>query len=152
MASFEQARAIARERGTGLEVEASILARLAEARCGAGDPAGARATARQAVAIGRERRTPFFELEAQLALGRVLLRTGGPAEEDAIRTALAEAIALVQATGAACYEPLVRVELARLARLGGDEPARRRELREAHRLFAEMGATPRAEAVAREMM
>jgi hypothetical protein len=38
-----------------------------------------------------------------------------------------------------------------LARLLGDEPARTRELREAERLFREMGAPLRAAAIAREL-
>jgi hypothetical protein len=38
----------------------------------------------------------------------------------------------------------VRVELAELARLTGDEEGRQRELREAHRLFTEMGAAAHA--------
>jgi hypothetical protein len=36
-------------------------------------------------------------------------------------------------------------------RLLGDETGRKRELGEAHRLFAEMGATVRVERVAREL-
>ena len=42
------------------------------------------------------------------------------------------------------YKPFLDVERAELARLTGDEAARERELREAHRLFIEMGATIRA--------
>lgn len=151
VASFEQARAIARERGTALHAEATLLAHLAEALCGAGDSASARATAVQAIAIGRQRHTPVFELQAQLALARVLLRTAGAAEEDAIRTALAAALALVRSTGAASYEPLVRVALAELARHTGDEAARQRELGAAHRLFTELGAAGHAERVAQEL-
>ncbi len=64
------------------------------------------------------------------------------------RAALDEALALARSTGAASYEPLIRVELARLA---GDEDRRQRELREAHRLFTEMGATVHAERLAKEL-
>jgi hypothetical protein len=38
-----------------------------------------------------------------------------------------------------------------LARLRGDEPTRERELREAHRLFLEIGAPIRADQVVREL-
>jgi hypothetical protein len=48
-------------------------------------------------------------------------------------------------------EPLVRVELAELARLTGDDAGREKELREAHRLFAEMGANRHAAALSREL-
>jgi hypothetical protein len=49
------------------------------------------------------------------------------------------------------YAPFVHVERAELARLTGDEATRERELREAHRLFIAMGATIRAEQVAKEL-
>jgi hypothetical protein len=49
------------------------------------------------------------------------------------------------------YLPQVHLARANLARLAGDEVARHRELLEAHRLFTEMGATGRAERVAREL-
>ena len=48
-------------------------------------------------------------------------------------------------------EPLVHVELGELARLTGDDAGRERELREAHRLFAEIGADRYAAALAREL-
>ena len=43
------------------------------------------------------------------------------------------------------------VERAELARLVGDENAHQRELREAHRLFTEIGAPIRAEQEAKEL-
>jgi hypothetical protein len=54
-------------------------------------------------------------------------------------------------SGAKSYEPFLHVERAELARLTGDEAARDRELREAHRLFLEIGAPIRAEQVGREL-
>ena len=53
-------------------------------------------------------------------------------------------------SGAKSYEPFLRVERAELARLNGDDATRQRELREAHRLFLEIGAPIRAEQVAKE--
>jgi hypothetical protein len=41
--------------------------------------------------------------------------------------------------------------LAEVLGLAGDEDGRQRELREAHRIFIEIGATGRAEAVAAEL-
>ncbi len=49
------------------------------------------------------------------------------------------------------FLPLIRVERAGLAERRGDGAARERDLREAHRLFTEMGATGHAERVAREL-
>ena len=68
-----------------------------------------------------------------------------------MQAALDAALSLVEETGAKSYLPLIHVERAALARANGDEATRQGELREAHRLFTEMGATARAEQVAREM-
>jgi hypothetical protein len=48
-------------------------------------------------------------------------------------------------------EPIGFVERAALGHLLGDEATRQRDLREAHRLFVEMGATALAEQVAKEL-
>jgi hypothetical protein len=68
-----------------------------------------------------------------------------------IEAALAEADAWLEMSGAKSCEPFLCVERAELARLNGDDAARQRELREAHRLFLEIGAPIRAEQVAREL-
>jgi hypothetical protein len=44
-----------------------------------------------------------------------------------------------------------RLQRAELARFSDDDATRRRELREAHRLFLEVGAPIRAEQVAKEL-
>jgi hypothetical protein len=49
------------------------------------------------------------------------------------------------------FKPHVYLKRAELARLTGDEAGRERELREAHRLFIEMGAPIRAPEVAKEL-
>jgi len=54
-------------------------------------------------------------------------------------------------SGAKSYEPFLHVARAELARLTRDETTRERELREAHRLFLEIGAPIRAEQVAKEL-
>jgi len=138
--ALEEALTVARDRRTTLQFEALILADLARAYLGCGNTRGARATAEEAVAVGRRRGTREYECEAHLALARVLLRTEGAGSREAIEAALGRALALVEETGARGLEPLIREELAELARLTGDEEARQRELREAHRLFTEMGA------------
>jgi hypothetical protein len=68
-----------------------------------------------------------------------------------IEAAFGEAGAWLEMSGAKSYEPFLHVERAELVRLTGDEAARERELREAHRLFLEMGAPIRAEEVAKEL-
>jgi hypothetical protein len=54
-------------------------------------------------------------------------------------------------SGAKSYDPFLHVERAELARLAGDEATRQRELRDAHRLFTEIGAPIRAAEVAKEL-
>ncbi len=74
-----------------------------------------------------------------------------PATATAVEEALHRASALIEETGARGYEPFVHVERAALARLTGDVATCQRALREAHRLFTEMGATARADQVEREL-
>jgi len=103
------------------------------------------ATAEKALAASRRRGTKLWECYSHLALARSLMRFEGPAARNAIESALDEFVALVRATGAVALEPCAYEERANLARLLGDEAARRRELGEAHCLFTKMGATGHAE-------
>jgi len=74
-----------------------------------------------------------------------------PGAAGEIQAALAEASAWIESTGAKSYEPFLHLERAELARLTGDQTSRENALREAHRLFVEIGATARAEQIAREI-
>ena len=145
------ALAIMRERRVLLVFESWILPVLAEAYLGAGDPSKARETADLALARARQHHTRAFEIAALLAWARVHRATDGADGAAGIEAALRDAMALVQATGARACAPFIHVERAALAHLLGDEATRQGELREAHRLFTEMGATARAEQVAREL-
>src|SRR5438094_5078436 len=140
-----------RARRSGLHLEPSCLASLAHARLGTGHPDQAREAAESAVALARERGVRLFEILALLARARVRLATEGAPARARIEADLRDAAALIDATEARAYAPEVNVERAELARVVGDEVGRQRELREAHRLFTEMGATARAEQVAREL-
>jgi hypothetical protein len=103
------------------------------------------------VAVAQQRGTRLAECDAYLALARVLLGSEGVKARAAIEHALGEAERLVEETGARRDAPLICLERAELARVSGDQGARQRELREAHRLFTEMDATIRAERVAKEL-
>ncbi len=129
----------------------SGLALLARAHLGRGDLDQARACADEAVALADRQHDPVNGVEARLALSQVLLRTKEERAAPAIGGLLARALSLVEETEARRYEPFIRAERAGLARLLRDEMTRQRELREAHRLFTEMGATGHAERVAREL-
>jgi tetratricopeptide (TPR) repeat protein len=151
IAVLEDGLTLARDRRASLFAEPLMLAVLAESYAGAGDYRLARARAEEALALARRRETRTQEIEAQLALARVLLRADGTAARVEIEAALDRALGLVMETGARAVEPYVHVERAELARLGGDEATRRCELHEVHRLFAAMGAAARAEQVAKDL-
>jgi len=141
----------ARERRTGLETEARLLASLAQALLAVGELDRARAMAEEAVAAGQRIGTPVYEVEAQLALARVLLRQRGADAAPAVRSALDRAEALLRETGARNFQPFVHLERAELARLSGDAADARRERATAERLFRAMGAPARADVLARDL-
>ena len=99
----------------------------------------------------QERGQCVGEAFASLALARVLLGPGGRAARGEIEAALARALELARQTETKSLEPLIHVELAELERQSGDEEGRERELREAHRLFTEIGATGHAERLTGEL-
>jgi tetratricopeptide (TPR) repeat protein len=148
---LEQGLQMARETRACLVFEAHVLVALAQAYLSLGDSGRAGGMVDEAVAVARRRSTKFFECEAQLTRARVLLRAEGAKASADIRAALGEAQRLVEETGGRSQEPLIHEELAELARLNGDESTHERELREAHRLFTEMGAAGHAERLAKEV-
>jgi len=127
----------------------AVLAYLAVACAGLGEPARAREAAAEALAIADREGVRHGLI--QIPLARVLRSTGGLAAEREIEAALDRALELVEEGGLRAYVPQVHEERAELARLRGDEPTRDRELREAHRLYTEMGATGHAERLAKEL-
>jgi class 3 adenylate cyclase len=128
-----------------------VPAYLAEARLELGEHERARETASQAAADFTRRRMPLHELQAQLVLARVLCRADALAARAAIEAALARIAELIASTGARVYAPELHLARAGFAQLSGDAAARERELREAMRLFAEMGAPLRVAAIEREL-
>jgi hypothetical protein len=107
--------------------------------------------AEEATAVSRRLGTRLGEFTALLTRSRALRETRGFEAVREIEATLAEADAWLEMSGARSYEPFLHVERAELARLTGDESTRERELREAHRLFTEIGATIRAEEVAKAL-
>jgi ATP/maltotriose-dependent transcriptional regulator MalT len=147
----EHSLAISRERRTGVQFEPWTLATLAEAYLGRGDGPRARATVEQAVALARERNIKILEPITLVSLARVLLASEGAGARAEVKGALSRALLLAKEMEARSEEPLVHVELGELARLIGDDAGRERELREAHRLFAEIGADRHAAALTSEL-
>jgi hypothetical protein len=146
---LEQALGVARQRR--LASEADALVHLALARLGSGDVRKARESALEAVALTSKRGAKRTEPHARLVLARVLMQSDGASARPAIEAELDRAEALIDETGARAFAPLVLEERASLTRLLGDEPGCERKLREAHRLFTELGATGHAERLAREL-
>jgi hypothetical protein len=149
-ASLSEAVVITREKGFFVNL-ALHLALLADAQLGGGLGTEARASAEEALEIARHRGRRCDECLARLALARALRATEGVAARGAIESQLDAAASIVEETGIAVYAPFVVEERARLARVLGDEALFERSLREAQRLFAEMGAAPRAERLAHEL-
>jgi tetratricopeptide (TPR) repeat protein len=129
----ERALTLGRQHRSGLVWEASLLAWLALARLMDGDPAAA-AAADEAVAVARGRGARVDECMAFLVRGKVRAASGA---RDGALADLDAALTLVGEVGALTYEPFIREEI---GRLHADES----ELREAVRLYAEIGATGHA--------
>ena len=144
-AALEQSLALMRKHDVGRVFESLTLAWLAEARTGQGNPEAALATGQEAVVLGRRLGTPTMEGAAHLAIARALLARGDAGDHQRIGDELDRAADLNDACGSRSFAPQVLVERAALARLCGDEKARERHLREAHRLFSEIGATGHAQ-------
>jgi class 3 adenylate cyclase/tetratricopeptide (TPR) repeat protein len=149
--ALERSATIAREGRTAVESEAWRLGMLGESYLGLGDPERARAVAEERIEIARAQGNVPGETLARLALARVLLGSTGAAECEQIEAALARALELARDTSSKAFEPLVHVELAELARQSGAAEECQRELREAHRLFREIGATGHMERLAGEL-
>jgi tetratricopeptide (TPR) repeat protein len=126
--------------------DAFLLSSLAEAHLGAGDLAGARSCAEQALDRAT-RKTPLWAIPAHLALGRVILAESGRAGREQIEVALASCEALIERTQALFYEPHVHELRAQLARVLGDEALWTHEMNEALKLHTRMGAKGHAQRV-----
>jgi class 3 adenylate cyclase/tetratricopeptide (TPR) repeat protein len=143
--ALKRANTIATEHRAGEESLAYRLALLAEAELAIGRIERARKLASEALEVVETKTGPPLVLPACLAWTRVELAASEPAHPDRIESILRRALDLVAETGARRYEPLIRVETARLADRLGDQRRRDDELREARRLFTEIGATGHVE-------
>jgi hypothetical protein len=147
---LETALKILRERRL-LVNEGHVLGTMATAHLGLGDHAKALALAEESIAVGRRLGYRLGEFSALLTRIRALREFHGLEATREIDVTFAEADAWLEMSGAKSYAPFLRVERAELARLTGDEATRERELREAHRLFTEIGAPIRAAEVGKEL-
>lgn len=135
------ARDMVRSHHTTLFEEPILLAHLAEARFGQGDADAAKHLADEAVAVARRQGARLTEIATLLTRSRVLRSTGRWSESTAD---VASGLALAAELGAATYEPMLREELGRLHH---DE----KELRQALRLYHQIGATGHARRLEAEL-
>ncbi len=121
---------------------------LAEALLEAGDLEAAQATAAEAIALSRRSLRAVYEAAAHGVRARALLRRDGAGARDAAETALGEAAALIERTGAKLLAPALCEWRAELAGVLGNAAERDALLREALRLYEEIGAPRHAERLA----
>ena len=110
---LERALTFARRRNTGLEIEARILADLANAYRLKGDLEAARRTATEAIDVAVTRAARISECLARIVLAEVLLKMDEPAGAG---VELPKARALMEQTGAVLYQPLLRDLAAKIER------------------------------------
>jgi adenylate cyclase len=149
--TLERVVADMRTRRVSLWIEALAVDRLAEALLGTGDLAAAEARAREVRELARTRRIRLG-YRGPLLLARIVARARGATARAEVEQLLEESVAYLEETGAKAWVPLLHEARAELERACGDAAAAERELREAQRLYAEMGATGHAERLARELV
>jgi class 3 adenylate cyclase len=150
LGALEHSLAVGRERRVRVW-EGYVLAAMAAAHLGLGDRAKALALVEEASRVSGGLGTGFCDFAVlQSRVSTLREARGGQAARE-IEAALGEAAAWIERSGAKSWEPFLQLERAELARLTGDEASREHALREAHRLFVEIGATARADQVAREI-
>ncbi len=147
--ALEAGQRIGEEFRTHRNFEAHLLAILARAYFGHGNVARARETAERAITVAQTRGNRVYEAIAWIELARAL--QASEAKDEPVVDALGRAASLIHETGALLYAPEVHEPRAELARRHRDDRSRERELREAHRLSTEMGATGHAARLAREL-
>ena len=141
-AAAERALSEGRSRHTGLIYEADILAWLARACLAAGHHSRALAAAAEAVALAQRQGARVAECLALITRAELRRATGN--NEVAVASDLEAGLTLVNEVGAHSYGPFIHEEL---GRLHDDQ----RELREALRLYRQIGATGHARRLEAEL-
>jgi class 3 adenylate cyclase/tetratricopeptide (TPR) repeat protein len=149
--AIERSQTLSRDRRTAAEVEPMRLAMLGECYQGLGHPERGRGLVESGLELARGRGYPSGEAHACVSLARVLRASRGGSAVAEIEATLDRGLEVVRSVGPRVIEPLLRVELASLAGEVGDEERRQRELREAHRMFIDVGAAGWADRVAADL-
>jgi class 3 adenylate cyclase/tetratricopeptide (TPR) repeat protein len=149
--AYEKALDLMRAKRVGLVWEPRVISGQAEARSALGEHEKAIAQARWALEESVRGGNPLAEGFARLALARILLAAGNPSLHDEVESTVERAEALCEETGMRVHLPALLEVRAALAERRGNPQEAREELREAHRLYTEMGATGHADRLAREL-
>jgi adenylate cyclase len=148
---YEKALGVMRTKRVALVEKPRVVSGQARVYSALGEHEKAIAQARSALedsVTGGNRNAEGF---ARLTLARVLLATGDPGLHDEVERTVERAEALCEETGMRVHLPPLLEVRAALAESRGDPEEARRQLREAHRLYTEMGATGHAKRLAREL-
>jgi class 3 adenylate cyclase/tetratricopeptide (TPR) repeat protein len=148
---FSEALELVRTLRVSLEFEPLMLAGLSRSQLGVGKTTEAVRSAEEGVAIAQDRGQRGWEVSAQLALAAALAAGRGARARAAAEAALRRAEELVEETGARVHAPWIAEVRARLAQAGGDALNAEGFLREAQRLYAQVGAAGHARRVAGEL-
>jgi tetratricopeptide (TPR) repeat protein len=148
---YQKALDLIRTKRVGLLWETNVASGQALVYSALGEHERAIARARSALEESAKGGNRRGEDRALLTLARVLLAAGDPARHDEVERTVERAETLCEETGMRVYlAPLLEVR-ACLAQLRSNPKEARGKLREAHRLFTEMGATGHAERLAKEL-
>ncbi len=129
----------------------SVLSGHALAHAGRGEVEKAVAYGREAAETSAAHATPIIEIRSLVSLARALLASNDASAWNEIETLVERAEAIQQETGARVDRPALLEVRAELARMRGQDEQAIGHLREAHRLYTEMGAIGRAERLTREL-
>ena len=128
-----------------------VLSGLAYADLGRDDGARALARAEEALRVDREHGQRLMECFSQIVLARVALSVAGIEARSRLEGAIERVCELIEETGASSFTPRVHELRAELAAALGDGAEQRRQLDEAHHLYAACGMDAAAAAVERRL-
>ncbi len=137
--------------GNNRMFEGRARAELAQALLGRGELDRAEQEAQRAVVVAQALHSRYDGAYANLSLARIQLRRADEAAPVRAEQSLVRAQELIDETGGRALQPEVHERRAHLARRRGDAPAAQREIAEARRLYAEMGATAQVARLAQEL-
>jgi ATP/maltotriose-dependent transcriptional regulator MalT len=144
VAALEEAlRAV--DSGVNKMFDGWVRAELSRALLGRGDLDRAEQEAQIGATSSQAQGSRCDEIRARIALAHTQFLRGDPPSLERAEQALRRSQELIEETGARAYQPEVHECRAQLARLRGDAAAAEREIEEARRLYAEMGATVQVE-------